>query len=194
MFASGGLTIRISGFQKAMAIPGNFRLWQTLSQEALERNAKSLCPSSLRPLAKPMAIGPQDSHSAAIGPLTFSTIADLEWTRPCAFEGAYEKSMHKIRIGILQALNRDTRKLYGVQQVNVRLQAAREQRTERTINHQLIRRTLSKMKNTLEELTEEDGEAAERDGEGEDAERYRKQAKLTRQVGDVHLHYVSPNS
>jgi hypothetical protein len=49
------------------------------------------------------------------------------------------------------------------------------------------------LKNVLEELTEGDGEGAERDregegegeGEGEDAERCRKQAKLTRQVGAV---------
>jgi hypothetical protein len=47
------------------------------------------------------------------------------------------------------------------------------------------------MKNILEELTDEDGERAERDREGEregereDAERRRKQAKLTRQVGAV---------
>jgi hypothetical protein len=54
----------------------------------------------------------------------------------CAFEGAHEESMHKIMIYILQALNRDTRKLYGVQQVNARLQAVREQRTEQVINHQ----------------------------------------------------------
>jgi hypothetical protein len=118
-----------------------------------------------------------------------------DWDGWCALEGAYEESMHKIRIHILQGLNRDTRKLYEVQQVNGRLQAAREQRTEQVINHQLIRRTLSKMKNILEELTEGDGEGAERDREGEgegegekegeDVERRRKQAKLTRQVGAV---------
>jgi hypothetical protein len=61
--------------------------------------------------------------------------------------------MHKIRIHILQALNRDTRKPYGAQQVNAQLQEAREQRTEQVINYQLIRRTLSKMKNILEEPT-----------------------------------------
>jgi hypothetical protein len=44
-----------------------------------------------------------------------------DWDGWCAFEGAYEESMHKIRIHILQALNRGTRKLYGVQQVNARL-------------------------------------------------------------------------
>jgi hypothetical protein len=54
--------------------------------------------------------------------------------------------MHKIRIYVLQALNRDSRKLYAVQQVNARLQAAREQRMEQVINHQLIPRTLSKMR------------------------------------------------
>jgi hypothetical protein len=80
-----------------------------------------------------------------------------DWDGWCAFDGAHEESMHKIRIHILQALNRDTRKLHGVQQVNARLQAVREQRTEQVINHQLIRRTLSKMKNILEELTEGDG-------------------------------------
>jgi hypothetical protein len=45
------------------------------------------------------------------------------------------------------------------------------------------------MKNILEELTEGDGKGAERDREreekGEDAERRRKHAKLTRQVGAV---------
>jgi hypothetical protein len=59
-----------------------------------------------------------------------------DWNGWCAFEDSYEESMHKIRIHILQALNRDTRKFYGVQQVNARLQAAREQRTEQVINHQ----------------------------------------------------------
>jgi hypothetical protein len=52
------------------------------------------------------------------------------WHGWCAFEGAYEESIHKIKIYILQALNTDTRKLDGVQQVNARVQAAREQRTE----------------------------------------------------------------
>jgi hypothetical protein len=64
----------------------------------------------------------------------------------CAFEGVHAESMHNLKIYILQALNRDTRKLYGVQQVNVRLQAVREQRTEQVTNHQLMRRTLSKTK------------------------------------------------
>jgi hypothetical protein len=110
-----------------------------------------------------------------------------DWDGWCAFEGAYAELMHKIRMHILQALNRDTRKLYGVQQVNARLQAAREQRPEQVINYQLIRRTLSKTKNILQERTERDGEGAERDRkrEGQDAERRRKQAKLTRQVGAV---------
>jgi hypothetical protein len=101
--------------------------------------------------------------------------------------------MHNIRIYILQALNRDIRKFYEVQQVNARLQVAREQRTEQVINHQLIQWTLSKMKNILEELAEGDGEGAERDregqkegeGEGEHAGRRRKQTRLTRQVGAV---------
>jgi hypothetical protein len=44
-----------------------------------------------------------------------------DWHGWCAFKGAYEETMHKIRIYILQALNRDTRKLYGIQQVNARL-------------------------------------------------------------------------
>jgi hypothetical protein len=114
-----------------------------------------------------------------------------DWDAWCAFDGPYEESMHKIRIHILQALNRDTRKLYEVQQVNARLQAVRKQRTEQVINHQLIGRTLSKTKNILEELTEGDGdgEGAERDREGEregeDTERRRKQAKPRRQVGAV---------
>jgi hypothetical protein len=43
-----------------------------------------------------------------------------DWDRWWPFEGAYEESMHKIRIHILQALNRGTRKLYGDQQVNAR--------------------------------------------------------------------------
>jgi hypothetical protein len=107
------------------------------------------------------------------------------WHAWCAFDGADEKSMHKIRIHILQALNRDTRKLYGVQQMNARLQAAREQRTEQVINHQLIRRTLTKMKNILEELTEADGKGTEWDRERENAQRPRKQAKLTRQIEAV---------
>jgi hypothetical protein len=58
-----------------------------------------------------------------------------DWDGSCAFDGAHEESMHKIRIHILQALNRDTRKLYGVQQVNARLQAVREQRKGQVINH-----------------------------------------------------------
>jgi predicted transposase YdaD len=83
--------------------------------------------------------------------------------------------MHKIRIHILQALNRDTRKLYDVQQVNARLQAIREQRTEQVINHQLMRRTLSKMKNILEALTEGDEERAAK-GTEKEKERTRKGA------------------
>jgi hypothetical protein len=130
----------------------------------------------------------EDFFKYEINPLMTELQPDPgDWDGWCAFEGAYEESTHKIRIRILPALNRDTRKLYGVQQVNARLQAVREQRSEQVINHQLIRRTLSKMKNVLEELTEGDGEGAERDREGdeEDAERRRKPTKLTRQVGAV---------
>jgi hypothetical protein len=100
-----------------------------------------------------------------------------DWDGWCAFDGAYDESMHKIRIHILQALNTHTRKLYGVQQVNARPQAAREQRMEQVTKHQLNRWILSKMKTILEERTEGDGEGAERDregeGEAEDAERRR---------------------
>jgi hypothetical protein len=105
----------------------------------------------------------------------------------CPFKGEYAELMRKIRIDIVQALNRHTRKLYEVQQVNMPLQVVREQRTEQVINQKFSRRTLSKMKNTLEELIEGDEEGAERDseGEGEHAERPGKQAKLTRQVGAV---------
>jgi hypothetical protein len=82
-----------------------------------------------------------------INPLTAELQPDSgDWDRRYAFEGAYEASRHKIRIHILQALNRDIRKLHGVRQVNARFQAAREQ-TEQVINYQLIRRTLSKMRN-----------------------------------------------
>jgi hypothetical protein len=121
--------------------------------------------------------GLEDLIKHDINPLMIELQPDPgDWDGWCAFEGAYEESMHKIRIHILQALNRDTRKLYMVQQVNAQFQAAREQRTEQVINHQLIRRTQSKMKNILEELTERDGEGAERDREGEeeDAKGHRK--------------------
>jgi hypothetical protein len=49
--------------------------------------------------------------------LAHNSIACVSAASPSAstaFDGAYEESMHKIRIHILQALNRDTRKLYGV--------------------------------------------------------------------------------
>jgi hypothetical protein len=112
-----------------------------------------------------------------------------DWDGWCAFDGAHEESMHKTRIHIFQALNRDTRGPDGVQQVNVRLQAAREPRTKQVITYQLTRRILSKMKNVLNELTQGDGERVERDrereGEGEEAESRRKKVKLTRQVGAV---------
>jgi hypothetical protein len=114
-------------------------------------------------------MGLEDLFKYEIDPLVTEFQPDPgDWDGWCVFEGIYEESMHKIRIYILKALNRDTRKLYGVQQVNARLQEAREQRTEQIINHQLIGRTLSKMKNIQEELTEGDGdeEGAERDREG----------------------------
>jgi hypothetical protein len=57
-----------------------------------------------------------------------------DWDGRCTFEGAYAESTRKIRVHILHALNRDTRKLYGVQQVNTRLQAARKQRSSSIIN------------------------------------------------------------
>jgi hypothetical protein len=134
--------------------------------------------------------GLKDLFKYEISPLMIEFQPDPgDWDGWCAFDGTYDESMHKIRIHIFQALNRDIKKLYGVQQVNARLQTAREQRTEQIINHQLIPRTQSKMKNILDERTEGNREAAERDreegegeGEGEDAERRRKQAKLTRQV------------
>jgi hypothetical protein len=81
--------------------------------------------------------GLEDLFKCDINPLMTKFQPDLgDWDGWCAFEGAYEESMHKIRIHIFQALNRDTRKLYGVQQVNAQLQAAREQRTEQVINYQ----------------------------------------------------------
>jgi hypothetical protein len=131
-------------------------------------------------------MGLEDLVKYEISPL----ITDLQpdpgdWDGWCEFEGAYEEAMYRIRIHILQALNRDTRRLYGVQQVNGRFQAAGEQSTEQVINHQLIRRTPSKKKNTLEEPTEGDGQGAERDREGEDAERRRKQAMLMRRIGAI---------
>jgi hypothetical protein len=83
--------------------------------------------------------GLEDLFKHEINPLVTEFQPDpRDWDGWCAFEGAYEESMHKIRIYILQALNRDTRKLYGVQQVNARLQATREQRMEQVINHQVI--------------------------------------------------------
>jgi hypothetical protein len=98
--------------------------------------------------------GLEDRFKYEIKPLMIEFQADpRDWDGLCAFEGAYEESISKTRIDILQALNRDTRKLYGVQQVNARLQAVREQRTEQVINRQLIRRTLSKIDNIMEELT-----------------------------------------
>jgi hypothetical protein len=81
--------------------------------------------------------GLEDLFKHEIDPLMTELQPDPgDWDGWCAFEGAYEESMYKITIHILQALNRDTRKLYGIQQVNAQLQAAREQRTEQIINHQ----------------------------------------------------------
>jgi hypothetical protein len=80
--------------------------------------------------------GLEDLIKYEINPLMTEFQSDPgDWDGWCAFEDAYEESMHKVRIHILQALNRDTRKLDGIQQVNARLQAAREQRTEQVINH-----------------------------------------------------------
>jgi hypothetical protein len=91
--------------------------------------------------------GLRDFFKCEINPLMTEFQADPgDWDGWCAFESAYEESIHKIRMHILHALNRDSRKPHGIQQVNARLQAATEQGMEQVINHQLIRWTLSKIK------------------------------------------------
>jgi hypothetical protein len=72
-------------------------------------------------------MGLEDLFKHEINPLMTEFQPDPgDWDGWCAFEGVYEESMHKIVIYILQALNRHTKKLYDIQQVNARLQAARE--------------------------------------------------------------------
>jgi hypothetical protein len=119
--------------------------------------------------------GLEDLFKYEISPLITEFEVDSgDWGGWCAFEGACAESMHKIGIYVLQALNRDTSKLYGVQQVNALRQAGKEQRMEQVINHQLIRRTLSKMNIILDELI--DGNGEEQKGTEEHKERTRRDA------------------
>jgi hypothetical protein len=59
-----------------------------------------------------------------------------DWDGWLEFEGAYEESIHLIRMHIMQALKRDRRRLYGARKVIGRLQESREQAAERKLNHQ----------------------------------------------------------
>jgi hypothetical protein len=68
--------------------------------------------------------GLQDLFKHEINPLMIECQPDhADWNGWCPFESAHEESMLTIRTCIWQALNRDTRKICGVQRVNSRLQA-----------------------------------------------------------------------
>jgi predicted transcriptional regulator len=58
-------------------------------------------------------------------------------------------------------MNRDPRRLYSAKRINLKLQKAREQMSQTTLNHQEIKHTFQKLKNLLEEMAEGDEENAE---------------------------------
>jgi hypothetical protein len=105
-----------------------------------------------------------------------------DWDGWLAFEGASEESMNLIRKHIMQELNRDGGKLYGVKTLNPKLHEARESTTEMIQSLQQIRNTLRKLKKILEEITEtEEDEAGSR----------RRHAKLTIRLGAI-VNLVTP--
>jgi uncharacterized C2H2 Zn-finger protein len=121
--------------------------------------------------------GLSDLFEYQINPLIeeFQPSAD-DWDDWTAFEGAYEESMHEIRMHIMGALNRDPRRLYGARRMNARLQETREQTAETIVNHQQMRNTLRKLKSILEEIAE---------GNEDEAGTRRRRMKLTRRIGAV---------
>jgi hypothetical protein len=82
--------------------------------------------------------------------------------------------MHKIRIHIMHVLKCDPRWLSGARRIKAKLQEAREKTTGKMIHHQPIRNTLKKMKDSLEEILDED-----------EVDNRRKRAKLTKRIGTV---------
>jgi hypothetical protein len=91
----------------------------------------------------------------------------------------YEESLHRVREHIIRAIGRDPRRLYRERRVNPAVQAAREWEAETGCNVQAIRRSLTKLKDTLHGIVEAQGREPER------AESVRRGAKLTWHVAQV---------
>jgi hypothetical protein len=108
-----------------------------------------------------------------------------DWEGWRAFEGAYEESLDRIRKHILRAIKRDPRRLYGERRVNPDLQAAREQQTESAVQIQAVRRELTRFKDVVHEIAD----AAR--GQGDGPEALRREAKLTKEIGQL-LALLSP--
>jgi hypothetical protein len=96
-----------------------------------------------------------------------------------AFEEAYEESLHRVREHIIRAIRRDPRRLHGERRINSAVQAAREREAETGCNVHTIRRSLTKLKDTLHSIIEAQGRDPER------AESLQRGAKVTRHVAQV---------
>jgi hypothetical protein len=96
-----------------------------------------------------------DVFELEINPLLAQWLPEAgDWEGWHAFEGAYDESMHRLRMHITKAIGRDPRRLYGPKRINPTLQVAGEQTTETAISLQAIRRNLSKLKDTLHAVVE----------------------------------------
>jgi hypothetical protein len=99
-----------------------------------------------------------------------------EWE---AFEGAYEESLHLIRLHITTALQKDPGRIYGRKQINPKTMLIRERQQNAMATHQQVKNIMKKLKAQLEEFGE--------NMEGEDsAEMERRQTALTKRVEEVY--------
>jgi hypothetical protein len=91
------------------------------------------------------------------------------------FEGAYEETIHLVRLHIMRTLKRDEKQIYGPRKINPKIQQARATKSEKFFMKQDIGRRLMKVKSKLEQITEIQEESP--------ATR-RKQGKLVEEIGE----------
>jgi hypothetical protein len=99
-----------------------------------------------------------------------------DWDGWLAFEGAYEESLHLIRMHIVKALDLDPKGLYGARRVSPKTLEKQEKMHERRFRTQDIQRKLSKLRLMLEQYTEYQEDTPQN---------RRKQQKLSEQINEM---------
>jgi hypothetical protein len=103
-----------------------------------------------------------------------------DWEEWQSFEGVSEESLHVLRMHIMKAIGRNPEKIYGTRRVNSRIHLMKEAAAEEQVSIQAIERRMKKLKQILEEISEETND---------DAESKRRQRKLMQRLIPV-LKYI----